>query len=414
MTSSAEPSTNREFDLIEASIRDRCAHSISSHSESLIALSHAIHADPEVGFDEHRASARCADLLAAHGFRIERGVADLPTAFCAEYGTGPLVVAYCAEYDALPAVGHACGHNVIAAIGVGAAIALRGVADELGITVRVLGTPAEETGGGKITMIEAGLFDDVGLCLMAHPAPQESCAPRSLAMLDIDIGYHGRASHAAYSPQSGINAADALTIAQVAVGLARQHFRPGEMAHGIVTHGGDAPNVIPAETSALYYLRANDLVSLENLQERIMACLQAGATATGCTLTASPQPAYTELRHDEWLVGAYRQAAQALGRPLIPMSAEREIVIGSTDMGNVSHLVPSIHPLLAIEAHGAVNHQPEFADACASASADLAVLDGALSLAWVAAAAASDPTQRARLLRPRAKHTAVVPPMRTK
>ncbi|OZD06610.1 peptidase M20 [Rhodococcus sp. 06-235-1A] len=384
--------------MLGAEIGERCRSAIENWAEDLRELSHAIHADPETAFDEHRAAARCADLLQASGFRVQRGVGGLATAFSAEYGSGPFVVVFCAEYDALPEMGHACGHNVIAAVGVGAGLALRDVADELGITVRVLGTPAEESGGGKLVMLAAGVFDDASICLMAHPAPEENCAPRSLAVMDIEVTYHGRASHAAYAPHAGINAADAVTVAQVAIGLARQHLKPRQMVHGIVTEGGKLPNIVPERTRALFLLRASDLEDLRDLQNRIMGCIQAGASATGCTFTvAEPTPAYAELTHDSWLVYAYRCAARALGRPLLSEQAEAEMPTGSTDMGNVSRVVPSIHPTLSIDSGAAVNHQPEFAAACVSDSADRAVLDGALGLCWTAAAAAADVDQRARL-----------------
>lgn len=390
--------TTAVFDLLGAEIGERCRSAIENWAEDLRELSHAIHADPETAFDEHRAAARCADLLQANGFRVRRGVGGLATAFSAEYGSGPFVVVFCAEYDALPEMGHACGHNVIAAVGVGAGLALRDVADELGITVRVLGTPAEESGGGKLVMLAAGVFDDASICLMAHPAPEENCAPRSLAVMDIEVTYHGRASHAAYAPHAGINAADAITVAQVAIGLARQHLKPRQMVHGIVTEGGELPNIVPERTRALFLLRASDLEDLRDLQNRIMGCIQAGASATGCTFTvAEPTPAYAELTHDSWLVYAYRCAARALGRPLLSEQAEAEMPTGSTDMGNVSRMVPSIHPTLGIDSGAAVNHQPEFAAACVSDSADRAVLDGALGLCWTAAAAAADVDQRARL-----------------
>ncbi|RGP48630.1 peptidase M20 [Rhodococcus erythropolis] len=396
------PST-AAFDLLGAEIGERCRTAVDNCADELRELSHAIHADPETAFDEHRAVGRCTDLLRANGFRVRHEVGGLTTAFCAEYGSGPFVVVFCAEYDALPEMGHACGHNMIAAVSVGAGLALRDVADELNITVRVLGTPAEESGGGKLVLLADGAFDDASVCLMAHPAPEENCAPRSLAVMDLEVTYHGRASHAAYAPHAGINAADALTVAQVAIGLARQHLKPRQMVHGIVTDGGNLPNIVPERTRALFLLRASDLEDLQNLRDRIIGCLQAGASATGCTFTvAEPTPAYAELTHDPWLVHAYRSAARALGRPLLSEQAEAEIPTGSTDMGNVSRVVPSIHPTLSIDSGAAVNHQPEFASACVSESADRAVLDGALGLCWTAAAAAADVDQRARFDQARA------------
>ncbi|ASU77558.1 amidohydrolase [Actinopolyspora erythraea] len=372
---------------------------VDEYRSDLLELSHGLHADPETSFAEHRAADRVAGLLDARGFRVDKPVAGLDTAFTADYGSGEFVVGLCAEYDALPEVGHACGHNIIAAATVGAALALAEAADRLGITVRVLGTPAEEIGGGKITMLDAGLFDPLAVALMIHPGPSEVCAPRSLAITDLRVEYTGRAAHAAAAPELGINAADALTVTQVAVGLLRQHLEVGQMVHGIVSSGGAAPNIVPERTTADYNLRAADPESLARLESRIRACFEAGATATGCAVeVVRLSPVYTELSTDEWLTEAYRAAVVGLGREPLAREVERDDVIGSTDMGNVSHRVPSVHPMVALECGDAVNHQAEFAAACASPSADRAVLDGAAALARTAAAAALDGDQRERLL----------------
>ncbi|SFE28407.1 amidohydrolase [Actinopolyspora alba] len=372
---------------------------VDEYRAELLGLSHGLHADPEVSFAEHRAAETVSGTLAAHGFRVQRPVAGLDTAFTADYGSGEFVVGLCAEYDALPEVGHACGHNIIAAAAVGAALTLAEAAERLGITVRVLGTPAEEIGGGKITMLEAGLFDPLAVALMIHPSPAEVCAPRSLAITDLRVSYTGRAAHAAAAPELGVNAADALTVTQVAVGLLRQHLEAGQMVHGIVTSGGAAPNIVPERAAAEYNLRAADPESLARLEDRIRACFEAGGTATGCsTEVVRVSPVYTQLSSDEWLADAYRRAVVDLGRDPVARAAEREGVIGSTDMGNVSLRVPAVHPMIALECGDAVNHQAEFAAACASPSADRAVLDGAAALARTAAAAALDGDQRERLL----------------
>lgn len=376
-----------------------CRSTLERHTDALVSLSRQLHAEPELAFAEHRSAAAVADLAERNGFVVQRGVAELATAFTASYGDGELTVGLCAEYDALPEVGHACGHNLIAAASAGAAIALAQVADQLGITVRLIGTPAEEIGGGKVLMLNRGVFDDVALAMMVHPAPYETVAASSLAISDLEVRYHGRASHAATAPERGINAADAVTIAQVAVGLVRQHLEGGQMVHGIVTDGGAAPNIVPAHSSALYFLRAPDIESLRRLETRIRDCFQAGAVATGCShQVAQVSPVYAELKPDDWLADAYRAAVTELGRTPLAPEAERRRRIGSTDMGNVTHALPAIHPTTAIDCGDAVNHQPEFATACATASADRAVLDGALAMAWTAIAAATDDTQRARLL----------------
>ncbi|SDK56442.1 amidohydrolase [Actinopolyspora mzabensis] len=372
---------------------------VDEYRAELLDLSHGLHADPEISFAEYRAAETVAGTLAAHGFRVQRPVAELDTAFIADYGSGEFVVGLCAEYDALPEVGHACGHNIIAAAAVGAALTLAEHAERLGITVRVLGTPAEEIGGGKVTMLEAGVFDPLAAALMIHPSPTEVCAPRSLAITDLRVHYTGRAAHAAAAPELGVNAADALTVTQVAVGLLRQHLEAGQMVHGIVTSGGAAPNIVPERAAAEYNLRAADPESLARLEDRIRACFEAGGTATGCsTEVVRVSPVYTQLSSDEWLTEAYRRTVVDLGRDPVARAVERDDVIGSTDMGNVSLRVPAVHPMIALECGDAVNHQAEFAAACASPSADRAVLDGAAALARTAAAAALDGDQRERLL----------------
>ncbi len=381
---------------------------VQRHGDRLLALSHSIHAEPELSFAEHRSAARVAALVEAEGFVVERGAAGLETAFTASYGSGDLVVGLCAEYDALPEVGHACGHNIIAAASTGAAIALRDVADRLGITVLLVGTPAEESGGGKVLLLERGVFDGVAMAMMVHPAPEETCAASSLAVADVELRYAGKESHAAAAPQLGRNAADALTVAQVALGLLRQHLEERQMLHGIVTRGGAAPNIVPAAAAAQYYLRAPDVDSLRRPEARARDCFAAGALATGCTwgLTES-SPVYTALVPDAWLAATYRTVVSRLGRMALRPSEERELRSGSTDMGNVTRVLPAIHPTVAIDCGDAVNHQPEFAAACVSPSADRAVCDGALALAPTGLAAATDDEQRERLLDGVARRRAV-------
>ncbi|HWH24839.1 MAG TPA: amidohydrolase, partial [Candidatus Limnocylindria bacterium] len=233
-------------------LKDRARAAVERAHASLVELSHAIHAEPELMFQEHRAAELVAGWLEAAGFAVERGVAGLPTALVGRIGDGPLEIALLAEYDALPEVGHACGHNVIAATACGAAAGLAGVAGELGLRLTVLGTPAEEGGAGKQLMLDAGLFDSAHVALMNHPGPSDLLLPEVLAAQTLDIAYAGRPAHAAAFPQLGINAADALVVAQVAIGLLRQALLPTQRVHGIVTGGGEAPNIIPASTSARF------------------------------------------------------------------------------------------------------------------------------------------------------------------
>lgn len=372
----------------------------------LVELSHSLHSEPELAFEEHRSAAKVSELLAGYGFEVTPAVADLPTAFTAVYGSGDLVVGLCAEYDALPGMGHACGHNMIAAMTVGAARGLAEIADDLGITVLVLGTPAEETGGGKIVMADAGVFDRVAMSMMVHPGRADEIAASSLALADLAIRYTGLESHAAAAPERGRNAADALTVAQVSLGLLRQHLKSGQQLHGIVSDGGRAPNIVAGHTELLYYLRARDQLSLDDLRERAEGCFAAGAMATGCSYeVATVSPTYLELQQDARLLSAYREAIVDLGRPMVPTGLEGVRPLGSTDMGNVSHLMPVIHPLIGIDSGGAGTHEIEFAAAAASESADRAVVDGAVALAATAVHAALDPVLRDELLQAHEQRT---------
>jgi amidohydrolase len=352
----------------------------------LIDISHKIHANPEIGGEEVRASGWLSDALSEAGFSVQREAGGLPTAFLAQAGSGPLHVAFCAEYDALPDIGHACGHNIIAAMALGAGIAAARVADAVGLRVSVVGTPAEEAvgQGGKVPLLEKGVFGDVHAAMMVHPAPFDSAAPRVIAATLFDVSYTGKEAHASAFPEHGINAADALTVAQTAIGLLRQHILATDRIHGIVTKGGDVPNVVPAHTTARYMFRSETLDQLEELRVKVRRCFEAGAIATGCTMEIdeSENP-YAHMRHDPDLVAAYRRNAEALGRTF-PDLPELERVAASTDMGNVSLAVPSMHPMIGIGGEGAVNHQREFTAQCATENADKALIDGATAMAWTA------------------------------
>jgi amidohydrolase len=379
----------------KAGAREAC----EGAGERLVALSHRIHAHPELAFEEERAAAWLGEALDAAGFAVERGVGGLPTAFVARAGSGPLEIAICAEYDSLLGIGHACGHNMIAAIAVGAAIAAKRVADDLGLGIRVVGTPAEESGGGKVLLMERGVFDGVHAAMMVHPAPVDVVEPATLAWTSFEVRYHGKAAHASAFPEFGINAADALTVAQTAIGLLRQHMRATDRVHGIVTCGGEAPNVVPAETRASYVVRARTMDDLGDIQGKVLRCFEAGALATGARLElADLSPRYAEVRHDHAIAALYRRNAEAVGRKFPDLGPIIERAAGSTDMGNVSHALPAIHPMIGIDSLPAVNHQPEFAAHCATPAADRAVRDGALALAWTAIDLAGDEGVRERLM----------------
>ncbi|HEY3997015.1 MAG TPA: M20 family metallopeptidase [Mycobacterium sp.] len=379
------------LDSVEDVVRRRAA--------DLVALSHAIHAEPELAFAEHRSCAKAQALVAERGFEITAAAGGLDTAFRADFGSGPLTVGICAEYDALPEIGHACGHNIIAASAVGTALALAEVADELGLRVALLGTPAEEAGGGKALLLGAGVFDDLAVAVMLHPGPTDIAAARSLALSEAIVHYLGKESHAAVAPYLGINAADAVTVAQVAVGLLRQQLAPGQLVHGIVTDGGQAVNVIPGHATLQYAMRAVESESLRELEGRMYACFAAGALATGCEYEIdAPAPPYAELNPDVWLADTCREEMRRLGREPVPAAVEAGLPMGSTDMGNVTQVLPGIHPVIGVDAGGATVHQRAFAAAAAGPSGDRAVVEGAVMLARTVVHLAQTPAERDRVM----------------
>lgn len=357
----------------------------------VLALSHAVNADPELAYAEHRAAARCADLLEKGGFAVERGAYGLQTAFAARAGEGERHVVVCAEYDALPGVGHACGHNVIAASGVGAGLVLAPLAAAAGLRVTVLGTPAEEVGGGKVDLLRAGAFDGADAAVMMHPTPWDDYGPESLAIEEWTVTYRGRASHASAAPELGLNALDGVVAGYQAVAMLRQHLRPFQQVHGIISHGGDAPNIVPERTEAMYYLRARTVADLEDLRARVRACLDGSAVATGTAVEVKQvgNP-YLPLRPHTGLVAAFTAACEALGRPFTPDPGGSTFG-GSTDMGDVSQALPGLHADMTIHSWPAVNHTHEFAAHCVTEAADRTVLDAAGALALTALAVAREP-----------------------
>ncbi|MEU7229653.1 amidohydrolase [Streptomyces chrestomyceticus] len=363
-------------------VKDAVRQHINGKEPVLTDLSRRIHGCPETAFTETKAASWCAGLLREHGFEVTAPAHGLDTAFTATTGTGPVTVAIACEYDALPDLGHACGHNLIAAAGVGAALGLAPYATELGLTVRVVGTPAEERGAGKALLLEAGAFDGVDAAMMVHPCPFEMSDFRSFALGTLSVTYTGRTAHPSLNPHEGRNAADALTVAQVALGLLRQQLPPQWRVHGVTTSAGSAPNAIPDRATAEYEIRAEAAEDLRELRERVEACFRAGALATGCEVTLErPEPDYLDFRGDPGLIALWSANARALGRP---EPVERG-PFACTDMGNVSHVVPAIHPVLDISGGACGPHEPEFAEAAVSPRAMQALLDGAVGLAWTAA-----------------------------
>jgi amidohydrolase len=382
-------------------VKSAAQERFDSAREEFIELSHRIHAHPELGFEEVKASAWLCESLDGSGFAVEHGICDLPTAFRARAGSGPLHIAICAEYDCLPGIGHACGHNIIAASAVGAAVAAAKVADELGLTISVIGTPAEEVGNasGKILLLERGAFEGIHAAMMVHPAPFDMLRARIIAASMFDVHCTGKESHASAFPELGVNAADALTIAQTALGLLRQHIRSTDRIHGIVTNGGAAPNVVPAHTSAKYIIRSETLDQLAELRPRVYRCFEAGGLATGAkiAITGGDKP-YAEMHHDNDMAALYRKNSEALGRPFPNLGEWETRPTGSTDMGNVSRAMPSIHPMIGINSLPAVNHQPEFTAHCITPDADKALVDGAMAMAWTCIDMAATDDLRDRLI----------------
>ncbi|WP_456541128.1 M20 family metallopeptidase [Blastococcus sp. SYSU D00669] len=366
-------------------MKEQAARTVAADAERLVRLSEQLHAHPETAWQEHRSARWVAEALEEAGFAVTPAYLGLDTAFLATYGDGPFRLGLCAEYDALPGLGHACGHNLIAAITVGAARALAPLADAAGLAIEVYGTPAEEGGGGKIELLERGAFAGLDLAMMAHPAPVDVAEAEPFAVSHSHITYKGKAAHAAAYPEQGVNAADAFTIAQVAVGLLRQQLPPTVRVHGVVTNGGEAPNAIPARTEGRWYVRAESLEQLAATEEKVWRCFSAGALATGCELEITPESKpYAEFRTDARALQAYVRNAESLGRVFDRDSPARRMNRASTDMGNVSQLVPAIHPYVGIGSLPALNHQPEFAAHCVGGDAEKALLDAATALTWTA------------------------------
>lgn len=369
-------------------IYQRINDSIDAAADELIEASHQIHANPELAFKEFFACETLTGVLKEHDLEVETGVFTLETAFQSDLKgseNGP-VAAILAEYDALPGIGHACGHNIIATTALGATLGLRGVIDQLPGTVRLLGTPAEEKGGGKELMARAGAFEDVDAALMIHPAGVNLASMPCICVAEVEVIYHGKSSHASAMPHKGINALDGLLLAYQAISNLRQHIRPTERIHGIITEGGDAPNIVPDRTAGQFYVRAANEKDLQKLKPRVQACFEAGAKGSGSEVEVIWAGVdYLDLNTNWPLADQFQTHAESLGRDFVPFEEALGFGAGSTDMGNVSHRVPSIHPMLAVAPPNVVIHNPEFAKWAASEKGDQAVIDGAKALALTTA-----------------------------
>ncbi len=366
-------------------LKERLRAEVDARADALVAASREIHAHPELNYEEHFAHDLLTDLLADEGLEVERGAYGLDTAFVARAGSsGPTIAVLC-EYDALPGIGHACGHNIIATAGLGAGLAAASVAEQVGARVVVLGTPAEEGGGGKILLAQRGAFDGIDAALMVHPASWDLTRMDVIAVQELTAVFTGQAAHAAAFPHRGRNALDAAVLGYLNVAALRQHIRPTERIHGIFTEGGDKPNIVPARAAQDWMVRSGSIRTLGPLKDRVAACLEAGATAAGCEVELRWKPVvYADMLDNRVMVDLFASNSAALGRPLLEPDP-RQAVVGSTDMGNVSYVVPSIHPMVQAAPPGIPIHTPEFAVHAGGEDGDRAVVHGALALAWTIA-----------------------------
>ncbi|MGD9702648.1 MAG: M20 family metallopeptidase [Acidimicrobiia bacterium] len=368
-----------------AALKQAVCDEVDRLAPVLLDVAHRIHDRPELAFEEHFAHELLTDAIEQQGHSPVRGVYDVSTAFAAEAGTsGPRVAVLC-EYDALPEIGHACGHNVIAAAGLGAGLAAAAVAERAGGRIFIIGTPAEEGGGGKIVMARHGAFDGLDAAMMVHPADADLIHMDAIAIQQLEVAFHGRAAHAAAAPHEGRNALDAAVLGYMNIAALRQHILPTERIHGIFTKGGDKPNIVPKEAAMQWYVRSPTSTSLQPLKHRVLACLEGSAHACGCTMSSEWDDfPYADMRDNGPLVASYAANAAQIGRVVADPDQLGRHVVGSTDMGNVSYLVPSIHPMVQVAPAGVPIHTPEFATWARREEGDRAVLDGAKAMAMTA------------------------------
>jgi amidohydrolase len=365
-------------------LKTRACNLIDKNAEVLISVSHEIHDHPEQNYEEVFASELLTRTANGLGVPVELGAFDCATGFSGDVGTGP-TVCIMSEYDALPEIGHGCGHNIIAAAGLGSAIALASIAKDSGGRVRYMGTPAEEGGGGKILMARNGALTGVDLAMMVHPADADLATIDAIALQQLLVEYSGQESHAAAAPHLGRNALDAAVLGYMAVATLRQHILPTERVHGIFLKSGDKPNIVPREASSEWYVRSDNVTSLAALKPRVLAALESGAHACGCSVSHEwIGAAYADMVTNNTMGTMYAHNALRLGRTVTDPRQGGHRVVGSTDMGNVSHLVPSIHPMIASAPTGTSIHTKQFALFARSPMADQAVLDGAKAMAMTA------------------------------
>lgn len=358
-----------------------CAH-VDRIAPQLLDASHQIHANPELNFEEHFAHDLLTGMLDQAGLAPVRHAYGLATAFESRVGTEGHDIAVLCEYDALPGVGHACGHNIIATAGLGAGLAAATVAAAAGGRLRIMGTPAEEGGGGKIEMARNGAFSGLDAAMMVHPADADLIRMDAIAIQQADVTFVGRAAHAAAAPHQGRNALDAAVLGYMNVAALRQHIMPTERIHGVFLKGGDKANIVPAEAVMQWMVRSPTIASLQPLKQRVIACFEGSAVACGCTVSSDwDNVTYADMIDNGPMVQSYVTNSAVLGRHVRDPRATGQNVVGSTDMGNISYLVPSIHPMIQVAPAGVAIHTLDFARWAVSTDGDRAVLDGAKAMA---------------------------------
>jgi amidohydrolase len=373
------------FEGAEEPLRARVEGWLEEHAAELVALSQDVHAHPEEGFAEHHCAARVVDVLREMGFQPQQGIGGLDTAVRAEAGHGGPHIAILAEYDALPGIGHGCGHNIICSSGVGGFLGAAVAVTATGGRVSLIGTPAEEGGGGKEILARAGVFDDVDAVLMVHPFSHDIGEHPFLGRRQWEVTFHGVAAHASAQPFMGRNALDAVVATYQAVAALRQHIPPADRIHGIITDGGARPNVVPERAAALFFVRSATPASLRDMARRVESIARGAAEMTGCGVEQrwDVQPAYLPIRHNQALVGRWARHQDRRGRRCLPRGVVPEYLAASTDLGNLSYRLPAIHPMIGL-GPGLSLHTADFATAAASPAGDRAVLDAATGLALTA------------------------------
>lgn len=371
-------------------IKTAVVKDIDSSYKKLYELSGKLHDNPETSLQEKRAATWLTEYLEKHGFNVERGICGLPTAFRGRYGNGQPVIAFLAEYDALPKLGHACGHNLIATASLAAGVACRFVIDRLGGSVIVVGTPDEELHGGKAVMAGRGAFTDMDAAMLVHPSGGGSrVAMSTLACATLEVEFFGKSAHAAERPEEGINALEAMILSFNAINSLRPQVGSGGMINGIITDGGEAANIIPAHTAGTFIVRAISDDGLEDLQSKVIGCFAGAADATGAKLEYKWNESYAAMVSNMTMARLFKENIQSLGQ--VVRLGGNELMSFSTDVGNVSRLVPTIQPMVSVASDKVLIHTPEFAEVAATEEALRHMLDAAKAMTMTAIDLLSSP-----------------------